>query len=73
MKAAEFESLIETVGNMYINRRGVEIDVTGLISAGLQIWAKGPTIFYLYVELDTDDFLRELEIRDWAEVDTIDE
>ena len=73
MKVAEFESLTETVGNMYVNRKGVEIDVTDRISAGVQIWAKAPTIFSLYVELDTDVFLRELDIKDWAQVDSIDE
>ena len=73
MKVAEFESLMETVGNMYVNRKGVEIDVTDQISAAVQLWAKAPTIFSLYVELDTDDFLRELGIKDWAHVDAIDE
>jgi len=64
---------METVGNMYVNRKGVEIDVTDQISAGMQLWAKAPTTFSLYVELDTDDFLRELGINDWAQVDAIDE
>jgi len=73
MKVAEFQSLMDTVGNIYVNRKGVEIDVIDQISAGVQLWSKAPTTFSLYVELDTGDFLQELKIKDWAQVDAIDE
>ncbi len=73
LPVAEFGSLIETQGNIYENRRGVEIDFIEEISARFRIWDKSPTSFDLYVELPAEDFMSALNIQSWADVEAIDE
>lgn len=73
MKVAEFESLIETQGNIYENRKGVEIDFIDDICARIRIWGKSPTSFDLYVEMPAEDFMKALSIKSWSDVDAIDQ
>lgn len=73
MKVAEFESLIETQGSIYENRKGVEIDFIDDICARIRIWDKSPTSFDLYVEMPAEDFMIALNIKSWADVDAIDQ
>lgn len=73
MEVATFEDLMQTVGNIHENRKGVSMEFTDEITARIQIWTEGPTIFSLYVERPVKDFLRELTIRSWEDVEAIGE
>ena len=70
---ANLASYFETKGNEYTNSHGIQIEITDEVCVNFQLWAKGPTSFDLYVEMDAKDFMETFSIKRWGDLETIDE
>ena len=73
MTTEKLENYFEKHGRLYTNRNGVDIDFTDQVSARIQLCDEGPTTFTLYLELLAETFIQEMDIKNWADVDAVDE